>query len=321
MEAGTETMKETADHTQRSKRMVKLLLQGLFALILLVVLFQFVSLSDVTHALLLARPEYIAGATVLMIFNIGFQVLKWRYFVRLVDPAATNLETAASLLFGITLGSITPGQIGEFGGRALHHSAISAGTIIGLTLVDKVQMLCIMGIAGVISLVILFPCGAMGGTIISVVATLLFLLVFFRLNTLRRVVSRFKFGLLERPAIQDFLSAVSIFTLRDLLASFALSTGFYGIVYLQMYLLLNAFSLVHPGDAFLGFAAMMFLKSLLPISLGDLGIREAGSVYFYAVRGIANTTALNASLLLFVINILLPSLIGLIFIPRPRSNA
>jgi uncharacterized protein (TIRG00374 family) len=320
METRGAIMKEKGDRTKRKARIIKLLLQGLFALVLLAVLFQFVSFSDVTQALLTAKPEYIAGAALLMFVNIGLQIVKWRYFVRLVDPAATNLETAASLLFGITLGAITPGQIGEFGGRALHHSSISAGTLIGLTLVDKVQMMCIMGISGVASLVILFQCGPIVGTITVVVSIFLFLFIFFKLNALHRITLRFKFGFFDRPSVQDLLSAVSIFRLRDLIASFGLSAGFYMIIYLQMFLLLNAFSSVHAADAYLGFAAMMFLKSLVPLSLGDLGIREASSVYFYALRGIANATALNASLLLFVINILLPSLLGLIFIPRSRSN-
>ena len=313
-------MNEKDSLNKRRKSIIKLLLQSLLALALLAVLFQFVSIADVTRALLAARAEYIVGAALLMFVNIGLQIVKWRYFVRLIDPAATNLETAASLLFGITLGAITPGQIGEFGGRALHHTSISAGTLIGLTLVDKVQMMCIMGISGVASLVILFQCDLIVETVSIVVSVFLFLLIFFKLNALQRIIQKFKFGFFDRPSIQDLLSAVSIFRTRDLIASFGLSAGFYMIIYLQMFLLLNAFSPVHAADAYLGFAAMMFLKSLVPISLGDLGIREAGSVYFCALRGIANATALNASLLLFVINIFLPSLIGLIFIPRARSN-
>jgi uncharacterized protein (TIRG00374 family) len=320
METGGALMNEQDDRVKTRKNIVKLLLQGALALVLLVVLFQFVSFSDVTQALVTAKPEYIAGAALLMFVNIGFQIVKWRYFVRLVEPTATNLETAASLLFGITLGAITPGQIGEFGGRALHHNSISAGTLIGLTLVDKVQMMCIMGISGIAGLVILFQWGTIVGTILIVVSAFLFLYIFFKLDVLQRIALKFKFGFFQRPAIQDLLSAVSIFRQRDLIVSFGLSAGFYTVIYVQMYLLLNAFSPVHAADAFLGFAAMMFLKSLVPVSLGDLGIREASSVYFYALRGIANATALNASLLLFVINILLPSLIGLIFIPRSRAN-
>ena len=134
------------------------------------------------------------------------------------------------------------------------------------------------------------------------------------------MISRFNLLFLQRPSVRDFLAALTVFRLRHLIVSFGLSVGFYIAIYLQMFLLLNAFSPVDADDAFLGFAAMMFVKSLVPLSLGDLGIREAGSVYFYAIRGIPHASALNASLLLFVINILLPSLLGLMFMPRRRSN-
>jgi uncharacterized protein (TIRG00374 family) len=320
METGGSLVTGTTPPIKRSNSIIKLLSRGLLALILLVVLFQFVSITEVAQALGTAKHLYIVGAILLMFVNIGFQIAKWRYFVRLVDPTATNLETTASLLFGITLGTITPGQIGEFGGRALHHSSISAGTLIGLTLVDKVQMMCIMGISGVASLVILFQCEPVVVATSVVIATSVFLFIFFRLSALQRFADKFKLAFLKRPVIQDLLSAVSIFRLRDLIVSFCLSTGFFCVIFLQMFLLLNAFSAVGVSDAFLGFSAMMFLKSMVPISLGDLGIREAASVYFYALRGIGNAIALNASLLLFTINILLPSLIGLIFIPRSRSN-
>jgi uncharacterized protein (TIRG00374 family) len=313
-------MKEDKGARKRGKASVTLLLRGLSAVILLAILFQFVSFRDVWQAFLAAKPAFIVAAGMLMLANIGLQLLKWRYFVRLVEPAATNLETVASLLFGITLGTLTPGQIGEFGGRAIRHRSVPAGTIVGLTLVDKVQMLCIMGIAGVISLVILFQLGGILGTVVAATAVILFTFLFFRLGALHDVISGFKTRFASRPVVQDFLSALVIFKTRDLIVSFCLSTGFYAVVYAQMFCLLSAFSPVRADDAFLGFAAMMFVKSLVPISLGDLGIREAGSVYFYAIRGIAAATALNAALLLFTINILVPSLVGLFFIPKPRTD-
>ena len=127
MEAREESVNELRSFLRRSRRRIALILKSLFAIVLLWALFQYVDFENVKHALFTAQPGYIAGAALLMIANVGLQVLKWRYFVRLVDPAATNLESAASLLFGITLGAVTPGQVGEFGGRALRHSSIPAG--------------------------------------------------------------------------------------------------------------------------------------------------------------------------------------------------
>lgn len=297
-----------------------LLLRGFLALIFLVILFQFVNLQDVIASLLKARIEYLIGALVLVLANLGLQLLKWRYFVRLINPSNSNLETTASLLFGITLGAITPGQLGEFGGRALRHSSIAPGAILGLTLVDKLQTMCIMAITGIGSLSILLPVPAVLGTTCRILVLAVALSLFFNPGVIIWLISKIRKSYLEKAWIRDFTEAVRIFRLDHLVIAFVLTCLFYIVLFVQMFLLLNAFGNVGLDDAFLGFAAMMFLKALIPISLGDLGIREAGSVYFYSLRGIAHATALNASLLLFVINVLLPSILGLIFMPKSWSR-
>jgi uncharacterized membrane protein YbhN (UPF0104 family) len=83
---------------------------------------------------------------------------------------------------------------------------------------------------------------------------------------------------------------------------------------MQMFCLINAFTGITIVHAFVGTSAMMFIKSLLPISLGDLGIREAGSIYFFSTYNVSQAAALNASLLLFVINVFIPSLFGIYFL-------
>jgi uncharacterized membrane protein YbhN (UPF0104 family) len=281
-----------------------------------VLLFQFVSVSDVASSFLTARVECLAGALILVIPNLGLQMLKWRYFVRLINPESTNLETAASLLFGITLGTVTPGQIGEFGGRALRHTSIQVGAIVGLTMVDRLQMMCVMGIAGAASLTILLELGPALTALVDGLAVVTFLGLFFNPRVIPLLISHVRLEVLQRPWVQDFNEAVAVFRPSHLFIALVLSVTFYLVICLQMFLLLNAFSSVKPGDAFLGFAAMMFLKALVPISLGDLGIREASSVYFYSLRGIATTTSLSAALILFVINVLFPSILGLLFMPK-----
>ncbi|MBF8296262.1 MAG: flippase-like protein [Bacteroidetes bacterium] len=300
----------------RVRSLLLLAARAVLAVILLVLLFQFVSVSDVATSFLTARVEYLAGGLLLVVANLGLQVLKWRYFVRLMNPESTNLETAASLLFGITLGTVTPGQIGEFGGRALRHTSIRVGAIVGLTMVDRLQMMCVMGIAGTASLTILLDLGAVLTALIVGLAVLAFLGLFFNPQIVPLLIFRVRLKMLQRPWVQDFNEAVAVFRSRQLIMALLLSVTFYLVIYLQMFLLLNAYSSVQPGDAFLGFAAMMFLKALVPISLGDLGVREASSVYFYSLRGIASATSLNAALLLFVINVLFPSIIGLLFVPK-----
>jgi len=320
METREELMSELEQPRSRLRSIVLLAGRALLAVILLVLLFQFVNVSDVVASFLTARIEYLAGALLLVVPNLGLQMLKWRYFVRLINPQSTNFETAASLLFGISLGTVTPGQIGEFGGRALRHTSIPAGAIVGLTMVDRLQMMCVMGIAGTGSLTILLHLGSFLTALIVGLAVVALLGLFFNPKVVPLLISRVRLKMLQRPWLQDFNEAVAVFRSRHLFIALVLSVTFYLVICLQMFLLLNAFSSVQPGDAFLGFAAMMFLKALIPIFLGDLGIREASSVYFYSLRGIAAATSLDASLLLFVINVLFPSLLGLLFVPKLPSK-
>jgi len=65
----------------------------------------------------------------------------------------------------------------------------------------------------------------------------------------------------------------------------------------------------------------MFAKTFFPaVSLGELGVREGVSVFFLGQMGVSAAPAFNAALFIFFINILMPSLIGLIFLFK-KNNA
>jgi hypothetical protein len=58
---------------------------------------------------------------------------------------------------------------------------------------------------------------------------------------------------------------------------------------------------------------MFFTKSLFPaISLGEIGIREMISVYFVSQFGIPEAVGFNSAFMLFIINIALPAVVGMI---------
>ena len=118
----------------------------------------------------------------------------------------------------------------------------------------------------------------------------------------------------QKAWLTRILDGFTLLKPRQLWTTLIFTIVFHGVLVLQMFYLINAFNGITISDAFIGTSATMFVKSLLPISLGDLGIREAGSIYFFSIFGISQAAALNASLLLFVINILIPSMIGTYFL-------
>ena len=63
----------------------------------------------------------------------------------------------------------------------------------------------------------------------------------------------------------------------------------------------------------------MFAKTIIPpVSFGELGIREGASVYFLKQVGVSAAAGFNAAIFLFIINVLLPALTGLIFLLKRK---
>ena len=61
----------------------------------------------------------------------------------------------------------------------------------------------------------------------------------------------------------------------------------------------------------MAFEAAYFAMSLLPITPAGIGVREGSRVYFFTLIGCNQTAVLCASFIIFVINIMLPAVIGI----------
>ncbi|MCJ7554630.1 MAG: hypothetical protein MUO34_12180, partial [Ignavibacteriaceae bacterium] len=101
----------------------------------------------------------------------------------------------------------------------------------------------------------------------------------------------------------------------------AVSFLFYLCFLIQYVLLVASFSnQLHFVDYLWAGNLVMFAKTIIPpISLGELGIREGASVYFISRLGESASVGFNASIFLFLINVLLPSIIGFILLVK-KSN-
>jgi uncharacterized membrane protein YbhN (UPF0104 family) len=135
-----------------------------------------------------------------------------------------------------------------------------------------------------------------------------------RMGIIATLGHRFNNSFFQKSWLTRVLDGFNLLNPQQLFTTLLYTLVFYGILILQMFCLINSFSQISLIHAFIGTSAMMFVKSLLPISISDLGIREAGSIFFFSTYGISQAAALNASLLLFFINIFIPSILGTYFI-------
>ncbi|MBN1479564.1 UPF0104 family protein [candidate division KSB1 bacterium] len=300
------------------------LLKILVAVLVILLLIRKISLERLVHALVDANAAYITAGVMLLVFNIFLQYKKWQLIVFREAPFVKRRHVLYSLLVGSALGLVTPGRLGDFG-RTFFIKNVNWAKLLGLLMVDKLITLAVLYFFGIIGLshfisMRMHPFVWLPIFIMTIVLVLFFLLFLLRPELLRSIVSRYHSVFSRYSSLDKIISGVEMatphFTLQ-LLALTALQT----LTYCSQFLLfLFAFIEMPILAAYLSIFAIMFAKSLLPISLGDLGIRESAAVYFLGYFGVPDVAAFNASFLLFLINILLPSIVGLGLLLFKRQN-
>ncbi len=126
------------------------------------------------------------------------------------------------------------------------------------------------------------------------------------------------------PVVGRWTRAAAIlgaYSSRELTETLAWSAARYAVFAGQFGFLLTAFGVEGGvGVGALAVAGTFLLKSLVPSlsALTDVGARELSAVYFFGLLGQTALPVLSASLCLWLLNIAIPSAIGLSLVPRLR---
>ncbi len=241
-----------------------------------------------------ADGRYLAAAAALLLPNLGVQWVKWHFLLTRVDATVEPLVSLKSLLIGFPLGMITPGRLGEIG-RGWLIDLIPKKTTLTLAILDKASNLIVTVVFGLAA--ILFSQIA-GWKMLSL--SLVFLMA--------GAAALFKFS--TAPAA---LQPTGL-NVKNYLLIFFYSALFYFIFMLQLLFLILSFQSFNFLEGLTAAAGAFLVKTLLPISFGDLGIREGAAVFFFSKIGVSAAAAFNAAILLFIINVAGPAFIGLYFL-------
>lgn len=313
METGLDNTR-TLEYRNTGKRFLSGLLRICIAAIILYFIISMVTWQNVLTAYQSADVRFILMGSILVVANLGIRTYKWYTMLHSVKNRPSYLEAFGSFMLGVSLGSFTPGEIGEYAGRTLHIANAKRSHIVGLVLLDKAQIFVVTSAAGMISLNILYMDSLFLKIFISLGILIVSLTLLLRMDIVAKCAHHLNASFFKRSWVTNVFDGFTLMQSNQLLSTLICTILFHFILMVQMYFFIQAFSNIHLFAAFIGASAMFFLKSCIPISLGDLGIREAGSIFFFSIYGIPQAAALNASLLLFVVNVLLPSIGGTILI-------
>lgn len=267
-------------------------------------------------------PErWAAGLVLLAPVNWAFETLKWQILLRRVEKT-TFWDAYRGVLAGLSLGFALPAQLGDTAGRVLSLRTTARAKAIGASLVSG-------GMQFYVALVF----GAVAWTHHLTVAPernnragqwLLYLLVgFSALGILFGLVRRRLLGwLATRPGLRRFASYWAVagqYDDREIGLALVAATVRYLVFSGQFYIALRLVGIGLPSGASVSGVGVVFLaKTVTPAFnlLSDLGVREAAALWVFAPFGIAAPVLITATLTLWFVNILLPVLVGLIWIWR-----
>jgi len=310
-----------ASLSQQQKKAFVFAAKIIVAAAILFFLVRKISLQEIISVLAKANVTFLLSAFLLLLPNLFCQIQKWGTIVRQEKSHAKLSSIIYSLLVGMTLGLMTPGRVGEFG-RSFFIKDADWARLMGFTLIDKLIAMSVIYAFGIIGLahfisVSLHPLVWLP-IIITILLFILFLFVFLlRPDLLKSVLARFSDFFEKHPLLHKFVNGIEMATpqLSRKLLFYSLLQNI--IFCSQLVILVRAFSDIPILSAYYAVFAIMMTKTLLPISFGDLGIRESATIYFFSRLGVIEAAAFNASILLFLINVFLPSLAGaLIFLAK-----
>lgn len=254
--------------------------------------------------------------------NILAQYLKWDLVLRTADRAVPRLAVLRSLLAGMAAGMATPGRVGEFAGRASGLGHLGAARIVSLTAVDKLFSLVSALCLGAVGVVFVFAhLGTLAVAPATAIAIAVIGLMFaLPLPSMPRVRVR-RPALLAR-LLEDAADPLRRLTRARRYALLARTVLFHAVYVAQLVVLLHAFGYAGIVPAVISGAALLLVKTALSSLVpAGLGIREASTVGVCMAMGIPAAAALNAALVILVVNVLAPAAAGGLLLVLPRRSA
>ncbi|MBZ0201285.1 MAG: flippase-like domain-containing protein, partial [Ignavibacteriaceae bacterium] len=313
----------------KNSKLLRNLLKLVIAAGLIVFIVAYIKPSEIIETIITADPFLIFLVILILPVNLFFQYNRWRIACRELLGVTDRRKVITSLFYGYSAGAFTPMRVGEYFGRSMAFKDKTLLNITIATVADKIFPLLIVFYAGTFSLllflqfrynlVLYVSLPILAVILISFYFTImLFLDADFWNNILFKKLKSFPrfYKLLQRFSVLKSLK-------KNVSAKMTLiSIGQYISFILQFALLAAAFSAKYNLINFIWAGCLlMFAKTVIPpVTIGELGIREGASVFFVTQLGGTAAAAFNASIFLFIINILIPSALGMLLLLKNRDD-
>ncbi len=269
----------------------------------------------------------------LMVINWGIESLKWKLLIQQSEKVSF-MKAYQAVLGGLTVSVFTPNRVGEFIGRIFILKKTDPLKAILLTIVGSFSQLLVTIVAGTVAYIIFAPRYipslmfestwlVRGFSITMILVSLALIFTFFNIAFLHRISILLPSKYSKR--IKNSINAIADCPKQLLLKTALLSALRYLVFSIQFYLAIRLMNLnFSMAQCMLVIPIIYLVLAAIPsVVLTDLGVRGSVSVFLFGLLNGSNglnaeatLAVISASTLIWLINIALPSLAGVIFVFR-----
>ncbi|MEO6305846.1 MAG: hypothetical protein ABIP51_22055, partial [Bacteroidia bacterium] len=253
------------------------------------------------------------GSCLLFIpINWGIESFKWKLITEPIEKI--NFKTAMySVYSGICLGNLAPGRATEFLAKIIFFKVENRPKITALHFINGMFQLCITYLFGLTALFIQLKQfegnNAWLAYTTSTIAIVVFGVFIFCLVKIDLILNFITKKISKQQTIDNFKYP---FTAQKLIKLFSLSIVRYFVFALQFILLIYLFHQQNLNfSIFVGIALYYLITTTIPmISVLEAPIRAAIALVVFQNSGISNSALALSSVLIWLINIIVPSIYG-----------
>ncbi len=265
-------------------------------------------------ALVFSSKGFVCFSVCLLLIplNWGIESFKWKIITEPIEKI--NFKTAMhSVYSGVCLGNLAPGRATEFLAKIIFFKAENRPKITALHFINGMFQLCITYLFGLSALLIQLKKFegenvwlAYTTSAIAIVIFSIFIFCLLKINLILNFITK---KISKQQTIENFNYS---FTAKKLLQLFGFSLFRYFVFSGQFILLIYLFHQQNLNfSIFVGIALYYLITTTIPmISVLEAPIRAAIALIVFSDSGISNSALALSSVLIWLINIIIPSLYG-----------
>lgn len=263
---------------------------------------------------------WILPVFLLMFLNWGLEAIRWQYIYKSIQPISLT-KSFYAVITGTTAALITPNRLGEYPARIALSGKFSAPLAISSGVIGSIAQSTVTVLFGLVGLLYYF-------SFIYILPInnylLLFCFIFLILST---GLIYFKIPFLVKyfftaQRYRNYIQFLEKLTHKKLKIIFLLSFSRY-IVYTAQYLILLQLFGIDSSIVKMGFMiTLVYLAQMLipTMAMAELGIKGNASIFFIGFVSKNLIAILAAAVSLWVINLLVPAIIGMAWLFKEKMT-